>query len=66
MEYQTFSVSYRKTHLAEFVIPLYRYERNVGIAPWMSGDRFSMWFAGSDIQTYQGNNKSHIFDVEIY
>jgi hypothetical protein len=65
MEYQTFSVSYRKTHLAEFVIPLYRYERNLGIAPWTSGDRFSMWFAGSDSQTYQGNNRSHISDVEI-
>lgn len=54
MEYQTFSVSYRKTHLAEFVIPQYRFERNIGNAQHLNGDRFSMWFAGGSNQTYQG------------
>lgn len=54
IEYQTFAVSYRRTQLAEFVIPVYRYERNRGKAPFTSGDRFHMRFDDGKDVTYKG------------
>jgi hypothetical protein len=48
VESLSFEVSYRRTLLAEFVIPLYRYERNKGKRQFRPGDRFCMKFDKDD------------------
>jgi len=49
---QTFVVSYRRTDLAEFVLPLYRYERHERNV-FGPGDRFKMLFENKP-EPYQG------------
>ena len=53
IEFQNFVVSFRKTHLPEFVIPMYRYERNKGRGLLGPGDRFQMNFE-DEMRAYGG------------
>ncbi len=52
MQAQTFVVSYRRTDLAEFVLPLYRYERHERNV-YGPGDRFKMLFEDNP-EPYRG------------
>jgi hypothetical protein len=51
IEFLSFTVSYRRTHLPEFVIPLYRYERNKNKPAFRRGDQIRMTF---DTENSQG------------